>query len=314
MSCVSYCVFRIGQEISPTYALRNTAAAEAHPVIVAPFLSYPVLAEILVQKRFPMSSLVQTTTDGPVHTIRLNRPDKRNALNADLVTALKSALDEAEDAEDLRVVVLTGAGSAFSAGADLSSLRAMRDAGPMENQRDSRHLAELFRQIYQHPMPVIAKANGHAIGGGCGLAAVCDFAYAAEGAKLGFTEVRIGFVPAIVMVFLRRKVGEARARDLLLRGRLVDATTAADLGLVTRAVPEGALEDLARELARDTSGSAVALTKQMLAQVPGMGLDEALDYAVQMNAFARGTDDCQAGIDAFLNDQDPPWKQAASEA
>lgn len=260
-----------------------------------------------------MSSLVQTSTDGPVRTLQLHRPDKRNALNADLVTALKGALDAAEDETSVRAIVLTGAGPAFSAGADLSSLRAMRDAGPTENQKDSRHLAELFRRIYQHSMPVIAKVNGHAIGGGCGLAAVCDFAYAMEGAKLGFTEVRIGFVPAIVMVFLRRKLGETQTRDLLLRGRLVEASSAAEMGLVTRAVPasdlDGAVEDLALELARKTSGSAVALTKQMLARVPGMGLDEALDYAVQMNAFARGTDDCQAGIAAFLNDEDPPWNE-----
>jgi len=260
-----------------------------------------------------MSTLVQTTTDDAVHTIRLNRPDKRNALNEALVAALKSALSEAADRDDIRVIVLTGAGSAFSAGADLASLRAMRDAGPMENQYDSRHLAELFRQIYQHPMPVIAKVNGRAIGGGCGLAAVCDFSYVAEGAKLGFSEVRIGFVPAIVMVFLRRKLGETRTRDLLLRGRLVEGPTAAEIGLVTRAVPDeelpGAVDELARELATETSGSAVGLTKQMLARIPGMGLDEALDYAVQMNAFARGTDDCQAGIDAFLNDETPPWKR-----
>lgn len=260
-----------------------------------------------------MSTLVETTTDGAVRTIRLNRPDKRNALNAALVTDLKEALDEAEADEAIRVVVLTGAGSSFSAGADLSSLRAMRDAGPTENQADSRHLAELFRQIYTHSKPVIAKVNGHAIGGGCGLAAVCDFSYVAEGAKLGFTEVRIGFVPAIVMVFLRRKLGETTTRDLLLRGRLVGAETAADLGMVTQALPEEELsesvDELAAELVRETSGSAVALTKQMLARVPGMGLDEALDYAVQMNAFARETEDCQAGIDAFLNDEDPPWKQ-----
>lgn len=264
-----------------------------------------------------MSDLVQQTTDGPVHILRLNRPEKRNALNADLVAALKSALETAEERDESRVLVLTGAGSAFSAGADLSSLRAMREAGPTENQADSRHLAELFRQVYQHSMPVIAKVNGHAIGGGCGLAAVCDFSYVAHSAKLGFTEVRIGFVPAIVMVFLRRKLGETQARDLLLRGRLVDASTAEEIGLVTRSVPAddlaGAVDELAQELARETSGSAVALTKQMLARVPGMGLDEALDYAVQMNAFARGTDDCQAGIDAFLNDEDPPWKQSSTE-
>jgi len=264
-----------------------------------------------------MSSLIQGSTDGPIRTLCLNRPDKRNALNAELVTALKGALDAAEDDESLRAVVLTGAGSAFSAGADLSSLRAMRDAGPTENQKDSRHLAELFRRIYQSSMPVIAKVNGHAIGGGCGLAAVCDFAYVSETAKLGFTEVRIGFVPAIVMVFLRRKLGETQTRTLLLRGRLVDADEAAEMGLVARAVSEGeldaAVDALADELARETSGSAVALTKQMLARVPGMGLDEALDYAVQMNAFARGTDDCQAGIEAFLNDEDPPWTQAARD-
>jgi methylglutaconyl-CoA hydratase len=260
-----------------------------------------------------MSDLIETSTDDQVQTIRLNRPDKRNALNAALVTALKDQLDETASRDAVRAIVLTGAGSAFSAGADLSSLRAMREAGPVENQRDSRHLAELFRQIYQYPKPVIAKVNGPAIGGGCGLATVCDFAYAAEDAPLGFTEVRIGFVPAIVMVFLRRKLGETQTRDLLLRGRLVDAETAAELGLVTRAVPEeelsAAVDDVAHEIARETSGSAVALTKQMLAQIPGMGLDEALDYAVQMNAFARGTEDCRAGIDAFLNDEDPPWKK-----
>ena len=264
-----------------------------------------------------MSSLVQTATDGPVRTITLNRPDKRNALNAELVTALRTALTEAEKDEALRAIVLTGAGSAFSAGADLSSLRAMRDAGPIENQNESRHLAELFRQVYQHSKPVIAKLNGHAVGGGCGLAAVCDFSYAAEEAKMGFPEVRIGFVPAIVMVFLRRKLGETKTRDLLLRGRTMEATEAAEMGMISKSVPAPELTErvdaLAQELARETSGSAVALTKQMLARVPGMGLDEALDYAVQMNAFARGTDDCQAGIDAFLNDEAPPWTRKAEQ-
>jgi methylglutaconyl-CoA hydratase len=260
-----------------------------------------------------MPDLVDISTDAQVRTIRLNRPDKRNALNADLVTALKEALSAAEAAEAVRAVVLTGNGSVFSAGADLASLKALRDASPLDNEEDSRHLAGLFRQIYQHPKPVIAQVNGHAIGGGCGLAAVCDFSYVAQGAKLGFSEVRIGFVPAIVMVFVRRKLGEAAARDLLLRGRLVTAAQASEVGLVSRAVDGPHLadevQDLARELATETSASAVALTKRMLAQVPGMGFEESLDYAVQMNAFARGTDDCRAGVDAFLNDEDPPWKR-----
>ncbi len=264
-----------------------------------------------------MSDLLDTTTDDRVRTIRLDRPEKRNALNAALVADLKAAMADAADADEVRVVILTGNGPSFSAGADLASLQELRSASPLENEQDSRHLAELFRQIYLHPKPVIAQVNGHAIGGGCGLAAVCDFSFVSEDAKLGFSEVRIGFVPAIVMVFVRRKLGEAAARDLLLRGRLVTAAQASEIGLVSRAVADRRLadevQDLARELATETSGSAVALTKRMLAQVPGMGLEEGLDYAVQMNAFARGTDDCQAGIDAFLNDEDPPWRQEEEE-
>jgi methylglutaconyl-CoA hydratase len=261
-----------------------------------------------------MSTPLETETDGPVRTLRLARPDKRNALNGALVTALSDALDAAEADDEVRVVVLTGAGSAFSAGADLASLKALQDASPRENERDSRHLAGLFRRIYRHSLPIIAQVNGPAVGGGAGLAAVCDLSLAAEDAEIGFSEVRIGFVPAIVMVFVRRKLGETAARDLLLRGRLVEGTEAADLGLLTRAVPADRLatetQALAHELATTTSGTAVALTKRMLAQVPGMGLAEALDYAVQMNAFARGTEDCRAGVEAFLNDEDPPWAAA----
>ncbi len=264
-----------------------------------------------------MTDLLDTETDGRVRTLRLNRPDKRNALNAALVTALKEALTEAEGAGDVRAVRLTANGSAFSAGADLASLRELRAASPMENEQDSRRLAELFQQIYLHPLPIIAEVNGPAIGGGCGLAAVCDFSVVANDATLGFSEVRIGFVPAIVMVFVRRKLGEAAARDLLLRGRLIGAEEASEMGLVTRTVASKQLAAegmaLAQEISTETSGSAVALTKRMMAQVPGTGLEEALDYAVQMNAFARGTDDCRAGIDAFLNDEEPPWKTEDAE-
>ncbi|PQJ36291.1 methylglutaconyl-CoA hydratase [Salinibacter sp. 10B] len=276
-------------------------------------IGYVHTARILSPFSSFMSDLLEVTTDAQVRTIRLDRPEKRNALNAALVTELKAALSDAADAEGVRVVVLTGNGSSFSAGADLASLKELRSASPRENERDSRHLAELFRQIYVHPKPIIAQVNGHAIGGGCGLAAVCDFSFVSDDAKLGFSEVRIGFVPAIVMVFVQRKLGEAAARDLLLRGRLVTAAQASEVGLVSRAVSASRLgdevHDLARELATETSGSAVAMTKRMMAQLPGMGLEEGLDYAVQMNAFARSTEDCQAGIDAFLNDEHPPWKR-----
>ena len=260
-----------------------------------------------------MATLLRRQTRGPTAVLTLDRPDKRNALNAALVGRLKDALAETAEDDDVRTVVLTGAGSAFSAGADLASLEALQEASSEENLADSEHLAALFEQIYRHPKPVIAKINGHAIGGGAGLAAVCDFSLIAEEARVGFTEVKIGFVPAIVMVFVRRKLGETAARDLLLRGRLLSGTEAAEVGLVTRAMPEGRLdaraEELADEMATETSLAAVRLTKEALAQTGGMGLSEALSYATRLNAFARSTDDCRAGVRAFLEKRDPPWKE-----
>ncbi len=260
--------------------------------------------------------MLQTARSGPVLTLTLDRPDKRNALSADLVAALSTALGEAARDESVRVVVLTGAGRAFSAGADLAALQALQTASAEANLADSEHLAGLFEAIYRHPKPVIAKVNGHAIAGGCGLAAVCDFAVVAEEATLGFTETRIGFVPAIVAVFVVRKLGEAAARDLLLRGRLIGAAEAVRIGLVTRAVPaadlDAEVDALAREIADRTSASAVALTKRLLADVPGMGLSEALGYAARLNALARATDDCRAGVAAFLNKTDPPWRSTGS--
>lgn len=258
--------------------------------------------------------LIHETTRHSIRTLTLNRPDKRNALNGALVEALHDALQADANDTDTRVLVLTGAGSAFSSGADLEALRRMRTAGPMQNRADSEQLAALFDALYTHPKPIIAKVNGHAIAGGCGLASVCDFAVAIDSAKLGFTEVRIGFVPAIVMVYVRRKLGETALRDLMLRGRLINADEAARLGLINQAVPESDLDEavqtLAHDISRNTSASAVALTKGMLADVPGMGYHEALDHAVQMNAFARATDDCQAGIQAFLDKTSMPWTDA----
>jgi methylglutaconyl-CoA hydratase len=260
-----------------------------------------------------MDTLVEIREEGRVATLVLHRPEKRNALDHALVAHLKDALQAAAAREDIRVVVLTGAGPVFSAGADLAALERLQQATAEQNAADSAHLAGLYEQIYLHPKPVIAMVNGHAIAGGCGLAAVCDFAIASAEAKLGFTEVRIGFVPAIVSVFVMRKLGEAAARDLLLRGRLVTAQEAVAMGLINRAVAAEALDstvqELAHELSYETSGTAVALTKQLLAAVPGMGLHEALVHASQMNAFARGTEDCRAGVAAFLKKSAPPWKE-----
>ena len=259
-----------------------------------------------------MDDLITYEVEGKVATITMHRPEKRNALSAGMVTGLRAAFGRAADDAGVRVIVLTGAGRVFSAGADLAALKALQTATPMDNLADSAHLSGLFAEIYGHPKPVIAKVNGHAIAGGCGLAAVCDFAIAADGARFGFTEVRIGFVPAIVMVFILRKLGETAARDLFLRGHLVTAEEAVRVGLITRAVEEGELDSVvatvASEIATETSPSAIQLTKQMLAQVPGMGFGEALHYAAQMNALARGTVDCRDGIAAFLQKTPPPWK------
>ena len=251
---------------------------------------------------------------GPVLTLTLDRPDKRNALSAELVDALRAEVDGAATDDAVRVIVLTGSGRAFSAGADLSAIQTLRQASAEANLADSDRLASLFEAIYRSPKPVVAKVNGHAIAGGAGLAAVCDVSLVADGAKIGFTETRIGFVPAIVSVFVMRKLGEAAARDLLLRGHLVSADEAARIGLVTRVVAPDELDDacdaLCAEIARETSGSAVALTKRLLADVQGMGLAEGLSYASRLNALARATDDCRAGVDAFLGKTDPPWRAA----
>ena len=255
--------------------------------------------------------MLQVSREGAVVTLTMDRPEVRNALNADLVTALRGAIADAEAADGVRCLVLTGTGKAFSAGADLAALQALQTASAEANLADSDRLAGLFRAIVDSPLPVVARVQGHAIAGGCGLAAVCDVSVVAQGAKLAFTETRIGFVPAIVAVFVRRKLGDAALRDLLLTGRLVSAGEAAGMGLVTRAVPGDALDDAVAEVVgqlAQTSPTAVALTKRLLADVHGMGLAEGLSAAVRLNALARATDDCRAGVAAFLGKTDPPWQ------
>lgn len=264
------------------------------------------------------TEMVIATVESGIATLTMNRPEKRNALSAALVTAMLEAFEQVRFDPSVRVVVLTGAGKAFSAGADLAALEALQTATPLENLADSQHLARLFSTIHTFPKPVIAQINGHAIAGGCGLAAVCDISIASDRAKLGFTEVRIGFVPAIVMVYVLRKLGETATRTLFLRGHLITAKEAAEVGLISECVEDGGLAErvhtLAREMADYTSPSAIGLTKQMLAAVPGMGLEEALSYATQMNALARGTADCKAGIAAFLRKEKPPWNPAEKKS
>lgn len=244
--------------------------------------------------------MIDVRDEGQVRWLTLNRPEKRNALNAELVTALRDALNDPGDA---RCIAITGAGNTFSAGADLAALRAMQNASHEENLADSQHLAGLFTAIAEHPLPIIAAVDGHALGGGAGLAVACDFTLATPGALFGFTEVRIGFIPAIVMNFLLRAVGEKVARDLCLTGRRLPAAEAADLGLLTVTDDlAGAVADLGKEIGL-CSPEAVARTKRhFLELVP---LD--LSASAEANAQARATKDCRAGIAAFLEKRQLPW-------
>jgi|SRR5579859_82298 len=255
--------------------------------------------------------LVLYTAKDRIGYITLNRPEKRNALSQEVVTGLKEAFTRAENDPDVKVVVLQANGDAFCAGADLAYLQQLQKFSFEENLADSNQLKELFLKIYQLQKVVIAKVQGHALAGGCGLTSVCDFVFAVPEAKFGYTEVKIGFIPALVLVFLVRKIGEKQARHLLLSGELTQGEDAKNFGLINFLVPKEKLEDAVLELARkligNNSAQSMSLTKQMIDRVQSMTLEEALTYAAKMNAEARASADCKKGINAFLNKQDLSW-------
>ncbi len=256
-------------------------------------------------------SAVLSERRGPLLLLRLNRPDARNALNTEMVAALHAELESAQTDQGVRCIVLCGAGRAFSSGADLKALRELGVLSSEANKADSQRLADLLHLIYTGPKPVVAAVEGAAVAGGAGLASACDLVVAGEGARLGYTEVRLGFVAAIVMVFLLRCVGEKHARELLLTGRLVTAGEAQRMGLVNEVVPDGQAEARALELAAEIAGAsstALASTREMLSLLPGMGLAEGLRYAVGMNAWTRTTHDLKEGVAAFLEKREPDWR------
>ena len=246
-----------------------------------------------------------------VGVITLNRPEKRNALSHELVADLKEAIHHAEVDDQVKVIILKANGEAFCAGADLAYLQQLQNFTYEENLQDSNHLKELFLKIYTLPKIVIAQVHGHALAGGCGLATVCDFSYAVPEAKFGYTEVKIGFIPALVAVFLLRKIGEARSKELLLGGELISAEHAVQMGLINKVVPSEKLESevmaLAKKLADGNSGQSMKLTKELIAKVQSLPLNEALGFAAEMNAHARSTEDCKRGIAAFLNKEKLTW-------
>ncbi|MBO6517175.1 MAG: enoyl-CoA hydratase/isomerase family protein [Bacteroidia bacterium] len=243
--------------------------------------------------------------------ITLDRPEKRNALNEQVVTELKHTFKLASDSKDCKVVILKSSGSAFCAGADLDYLQQLQKNSFQENLEDSQHLMELFNMIYRHPKVIITMVDGPAIAGGCGLATVADFCFSSENASFGYTESRIGFVPAIVMVFLLRKIGEGKAKEILLTGEVFNAQRALDLGLINAVVDEQMLEqytmDFAEKLIKKNSGQSLAMIKEMIANVPEKDLESALGYAAEMNATMRESEDCKKGISAFLNKTKITW-------
>lgn len=246
-----------------------------------------------------------------VATCTLNRPEKRNALDAALVSALRAALADLS-ASEVRVVVLRGAGPDFCAGADLREVRASIEAGVLASLDEAESLGQLFIEMRRFPRPIVAAVTGRALAGGCGLASACDLVVAADTATFGYPEVRIGFVPAMVIALLRRSLGEKRAMELAVTGRPVDAATARQIGLINRVWPEAAFDVECAAFVDDlaaASGSAVRLTKQLLYQTDAVGFESAVAAGARLNALARLTDDCRDGIDAFLS---PPAKRTSS--
>ncbi|HEX3104695.1 MAG TPA: enoyl-CoA hydratase-related protein [Terriglobales bacterium] len=244
-----------------------------------------------------------------VATLTLNRPDKRNALSFQLLDELTGALDQIEKSA-AQVVILTGAGRAFCAGMDLEELKTLTGKSHIENVADSRKMAQIFRRLYEFPKPTIAAVNGAAIAGGTGLATMCDFTLAVPEAKFGYTEVRIGFVPAIVSSILVWQVGHKLARDMLLTGRIFDAAEAYRLGLVNELVGAEHLMHRAGELARqltENSPTSLRLTKKLINGFISGQLDVQIEQAVEENAAIRQTADFREGITSFLEKRKPKW-------
>jgi methylglutaconyl-CoA hydratase len=252
---------------------------------------------------------IQIAYDSGVATVTLNRPEKRNAISFELVGELMAAFDEIE-ASPANVVLLTGAGRAFCAGMDLDELKSLLGKNHDENVKDSATMAAMFRRLYDFPKPTIAAVNGAAIAGGTGLATMCDFTIAVPDAKFGYTEVRIGFVPAIVSSILVWQVGHKIARDLLLTGRLFDAAEANRYRLVNEIVPAERLLERAKQLADqllDNSPSSVRATKRLINSFIAEQLDGQIAEAIEDNARIRTTADFREGISSFLEKRKPVW-------
>jgi methylglutaconyl-CoA hydratase len=246
---------------------------------------------------------------GDIAMITLSRPEKRNAITAEMIAELLSAFSEVE-ASPARVLILTGAGKAFCSGMDLEALKALATQSATEQREDADRFARLCLRIWSFPKPTIAAVNGHAIAGGCGLATLCDFTVAVPEAKFGYPEVRIGFLPAVVSVFLIRQIGEKHARELLLSGRTIDAAEAHRLGLVTQIFPAKELMIAAQILAAsllECSPASHQMTKKLLCDFAAPEITRELELAANASAQIRRTLDFQEGLASFLEKRPPRW-------
>ncbi len=258
-------------------------------------------------------SLVNVVGHGDWVEVILNRPEKRNALSPQLVQELKQAVDGVKEDDAIKAVVFAGEGKAFSAGADLAYLQELSQFSDEQNRADVAALTELFQAIYELPQITIARVHGAALAGGCGLVTLMDFVIAAQSAVFGYTEVRIGFVPALVANYLLRKVTGSVASELLLSGKIYSAVEAQQKGLVHQVVADEELvstvETFVENLLSQNSFQAMALTKQLLRAIEDVPLPKGLQIAGEVNVKARKTADCQRGLAAFLNKEKIQWRK-----
>lgn len=258
-----------------------------------------------------MAELAEYTLEGRIAYITINRPEKRNALNPELVESLTDLFLKAGHDDQVKVVVLKAAGKVFSAGADLEYLQALQNNTEQDDLEDTIAIKELLYMIYTLPKLVIAQVEGHAIAGGCGLASVCDIAFAIPEAEFGYTEVKIGFIPAIVTCFLVRKLGGGRAKQLLLSGELIDAVTASGYGLINFVVSKdeiaAAVRAYAQKIVTTVSAQSIALTKQLFNNTQNNSLEDGLEEAIRLNVQTRSSADCKRGIDSFLKKEKLEW-------
>ena len=255
--------------------------------------------------------LVLYSVEQRIATISINRPEKRNALNPELVTLLRETLIEASEDDEVKVIILKANGNTFSAGADLAYLQQLQQNSYEENLADSENLKRLFTTIYYLPKVVIAQVEGHAIAGGCGLATVCDITFSVPEANFGYTEVKLGFVPAIVSCFLLRKTSETIAKRILLTGELFSAQQALDYGLITFVTNKENIDQKVKEFAlnlcTETSANSLMVTKQLIGQTTNPQLESCLSLAVQINARVRDSEDFKKGIAAFISKEKIQW-------